>query len=99
MTGRDDKMPSVLVLEFPGQPSLGRTTSPTIWDIFREGTVGDSRGRWETAQDGRGCGKQRKTMENGGRRLKTMENSRRRRKTAGDGGGWRGTVGDGPSLG
>ena len=29
-TGRDDKMPSVLVLEFPERPSLGRTTSPTI---------------------------------------------------------------------
>ena len=29
-TRRDDKMPSVLVLEFPGRPSLGRTTSPTI---------------------------------------------------------------------
>ena len=29
-TRRDDKMPSVLVLGFPGRPSLGRTTSPTI---------------------------------------------------------------------
>ena len=34
ITGRDNKMPSVLVLEFPGRPSFGRTTSPTIREIF-----------------------------------------------------------------
>ena len=30
MTERDDKMPSVLVLELEGRPASGMTTSPTI---------------------------------------------------------------------
>jgi len=70
MTGRDDKMPSVLVHELRGRPSLRRTTSPTMWDIFWYGTVsayigppgmmGDGRGRRKTSEN---IGKQRKTAE------------------------------------
>ena len=53
MTGRDDKMPPVLVLEFRGRPSLGRTTSS---HNLRHIPVGDGRGRPGTVGDGPSLG-------------------------------------------
>ena len=76
MTGRDDKMPSVLVLEFPRMAVIRKNDKP---HDLRHILVGDGRGRQGVVEDG---GKQRKTTENNGRRL----------KTAGDGGGRQGTV-------
>jgi len=67
MTGRDDKMPSVLVLELRGRPSLGRTAVIRKDDephdvrhllvgdgrcfIGPPGTTGDDGGWWGTVGD------------------------------------------------
>jgi len=85
MTGWDDKMPSVLVLELRGRPSLRRTTSPMMWDIFWYGTVSAYIGPPGMMGDGRG-------------RRKTSENIGKHRKTAGDGGGRHNVVRPSPWL-
>jgi len=73
---------SILVVEFPGWPSLARTTSPTTSDNVFQGMAGNYLGWLETVGDGR-------------RRRKTVGYIRKQWEMTGDSGGRWGTVGDG----
>ena len=66
---RDGKMQSVLVLEFPGRPSLARATSPTTWGSFWQGTAGNYIGPPGTAEN---IGGRRGTIEDDGGRWGTV---------------------------